>query len=524
MSCIASNWRVRTAFLCGLTWVALCGVSRAAGRPGSLELLEQQYEERHSRFAREMEELAKVVEGQEDYGVAATIRRMIPTLEEQTFDVDDLPSEVSAELSPSLSPKELQWRSQLKRIRTEFAGDLYVLSRRALKTGHVSLAFHLVREVAFHDPDHRLARQLLGYVRYHDRWVTPFERRMLDRGNVWHERFGWIPESHVDRYDQGERFFRGRWMSADDEGSLRHHFENGWEISSEHFVIKTNQSLERGVELSVALERFHRFFRREFAAVFNSPQQMRQLFEKGTASGSMAEHRHQIHYYHSKQEFVFRLQGKQEQIEISNGLYLPSDRTAYFFYDADDLESNMETLFHEVTHQLLSESQNKIPVVGRDANFWLIEGLACYLESFEVDEEGRVSVGDPNHVRIARARQRRITENIYFPLAQFSQMGMREFQRPKDLETLRQYYTQATGLTHFFLEYEDGLYRDALIEHLSQIYSPHARIRAKPKSMAELTGVSFAELDRQYLSYMAELDAVYASVEAPVDEATTLPR
>ena len=499
-------------------------VAHAAGRPGSLEHLEQKYSECHSQFAGEMEELAKAVDAQENYGVAATIRRMVPVLEEQTFDVDDLPDEVTPELSLTLPDEERQWRSQLKRIRMDYARELFLLSQRALKTGHVSLAFHLVREVAFHDPDHRHARQLLGYVRDHDRWVTPFEKAMDARGNVWHERFGWIPESHVGRYEQGERFFRGRWMTADDEASLRHHFDNGWEVVSEHFEIKTNQSLERGVELSVALEQFHRFFRREFAAVFNSPQQMRQLFDKGASASSTSGHRHHIHYYHSKQEFVFRLQNKQEQIEISNGLYLPSDRTAYFFYNPDDLEGNMETLFHEVTHQLLSESQRKIPPVGRDADFWLIEGLACYLESFEVDEEGRVSVGDPAHVRIASARRRRVTENVYFPMAQFTRMGMQEFQHPQDLETLRKYYSQATGMTHFFLHYEDGIYRDALISHLSQIYSPNDRVRANTKSMAELTGVSFAALDRQYLSYMAEMDAVFAGVEDATEGSTTLPR
>ena len=184
----------------------------------------------------------------------------------------------------------------------------------------------------------------------------------------------------------------------------------------------------------------------------------------------------------------------------------------------------METLFHEVTHQLLSESQRKIPPVGRDADFWLIEGLACYLESFEVDEEGRVSVGDPAHVRIASARRRRVTENVYFPMAQFTRMGMQEFQHPQDLETLRKYYSQATGMTHFFLHYEDGIYRDALISHLSQIYSPNDRVRANTKSMAELTGVSFAALDRQYLSYMAEMDAVFAGVEDATEGSTTLPR
>ena len=46
-----------------------------------------------------------------------------------------------------------------------------------------SQAFHWIREVAFHDPDHQQARKTLGFVRYKDGWGTPFtaERLKKDR-------------------------------------------------------------------------------------------------------------------------------------------------------------------------------------------------------------------------------------------------------------------------------------------------------------------------------------------------------
>lgn len=489
--------------ICG-AWMS---TARASGSNAALMLLQQQYRERHGRFADEMEKLAAEFEGDSAAPVADAIRRFVPPLDEQTLDVDSLPGEVQLELPASLPEEERRWRAQLRRIRTEYAQDLYSLARRALNTGHVSLAFHLVREVAFHDPDHRLARQLLGYVRHEDRWVTPHEQFMIRRGHVWDERFGWLPQTHLERYQKGERYFRGRWMSASEEAALRHDFNNAWEIESDHFLIRTNQSLERGVELSVALEKFHRFFRREFAAVFNSPQQMRQLFATGAGGGRTRPQRHEIHYYQSRDEFVFRLREKQPGIEVSNGLYLPADRTAYFFYNPHDLAGNIETMYHEVTHQLLSESQPKIVDVGVTGNFWLIEGIACYLESFEIDESGAVSVGDPRHVRLHWARERRLRENFYVPLSQFTRMGMGDFQPRNGGETLQKLYSQATGLTHFFMHYEDGRYREALIEHLAQIYSPDSRKRERPEPLDQLTGVSFAELDRQYLSFLTEMQA-----------------
>ncbi|MFV2070925.1 MAG: hypothetical protein ACC645_28495, partial [Pirellulales bacterium] len=503
---IAMTSTFRMAFVIALVAGALISRSEAAGSSASLALLNQRYEKRHAQFAAAMEKLAAETEKAAAPEVAAAIRRLIPPLAEQTLDVDTLPQHVRKDLPASLPDAERQWRSQLRHIRSDYAKDLYTLSRRAVKAEHVSLAFHLVREVAFHDPDHRQARQLLGYVRLNDDWVTPFEQGMLRRGFVWHDTFGWLPQKYVERYEQGQRFYRGRWMSAAQEAAQRHDFNKAWEIESDHFRIKTNQSLERGVELSVALEHFHRFFRREFAAVFDSPEQMRQLFSTKNARGR-SRARHKVYYYQSREEFVFRLREKQPGIEASNGLYLPADRTAYFFYSPNNFDANLETLFHEVTHQLLSESQLKLIEVGQHANFWLIEGIACYLESFEIAADGTVSVGDPRHVRLHWARERRLKENFFIPLSRFTRMGIAGFRPSVGNALLLKRYSQATGLTHFFLHYEDGIYRDALIKHLSQIYSPQARIRKNPQSLDKLTGVSFPELDRQYLSYLTEMQA-----------------
>jgi hypothetical protein len=54
---------------------------------------------------------------------------------------------------------------------------------------------------------------------------------------------------------------------------------------------------------------------------------------------------------------------------------------------------------------------------------------------------------------------------------------------------------------HIFLPYQGGLYRDALIEHISQIYDPARRFQP-PATLASLTGVSFADLDKQYGDYL----------------------
>ena len=81
-------------------------------------------------------------------------------------------------------------------------------------------------------------------------------------------------------------------ISAEREAANRSDFHHAWKIRTEHFEIVTDYSLERGVELGVALEDFHRFFVREFAAFFNTPQQMQALFNAGAANTRDTGDRH----------------------------------------------------------------------------------------------------------------------------------------------------------------------------------------------------------------------------------------
>jgi hypothetical protein len=123
------------------------------------------------------------------------------------------------------------------------------------------------------------------------------------------------------------------------------------------------------------------------------------------------------------------------------------------------------------------------------------------MESYKL-ENGQYSVGDPHHIRIQNARERCVDDKYYVPLEQFTAMGMNAFQHHPQI---RKNYSQAAGLVHFFMHYEGGRYRDALIEHLSEIYRATSRQRAYVRPLDELTGVSFPELDRQYLEYMRTL-------------------
>ena len=483
------------------------GLSASVAR-NKLERLRSDYAALSAKFAADMSALADFCEQQNFAQDAALIRALAVPVAQQTADIDDLPETLQPELPPGLQPIEKEWRTRLRSLQTAYAKALFILSRRAITEGQPSQAFHWIREVAFHDPDHQQARKTLGFVRYKDGWATPFTAERLKKGFVWHDQFGWILRTHVGRYERGERFFKNKWMSAVREASIRNDFRQGWLVLTEHFEIRTNHSLQRGVELGRALEDYHRFFVREFAGFFNTKQQMQALFDAGSKDLRGQGRRHRINYYRARKEYIAALKRKQSNVEVTNGLYLPGDRIAYFYDDPNNPAGILGTMFHEVTHQLLGESARSIREVGERSNFWIVEGIACYMESFS-REGGQFTVGDPLHSRIHWARVRLIEQDFFIPMAQITILGRREFQFGSDAKTLEKTYSQVSGMVHFFLHAQDGAYREAFIAHLAQVYSPDSRRRNRTDGLDQLTGIPFKELDRQYAEYIKSLPSAF---------------
>lgn len=465
-----------------------------------LAAYQDRYRELSRDYATHLNELATAAEQAGYAEEAQKIRELAVPFDPSKIQTDSLPRKTQPDLPPNL-PETETWRRKLRNLREEYAKDLYLLSRQLLHAKFPNAAYRLVREVVSADPDHKFARKILGFQRSGDEWITPFEAQQDRKNLVWHEKFGWLPKTHVKRYEDGERYFRGRWMPAAQENAIRQDFQNAWEVRTEHFLVKTNHSLERGVEVATKLEEYHDFFAQTLVGFFYHPDELQKLFN--AASYSRRNQQAQpfvVHYYRTREEYNRELVERVPQVAITNGLYHNGSRISYFFHDPK--ENTDSTLYHEATHQMLFEtrfSPQNAQWVGQDENFWIIEGIACYMESLK-RENGKMTLGDPEFVRFYWARNRYLRDNFYVPLAEFASMGMRQFQnQPGD--QLSWSYSQSSGLVHFFMHAEDGAYRDALVQHLSEIYRPNRRIRPVP-TLAELTGLSFRELDQKYGEYI----------------------
>ena len=394
------------------------------------------------------------------------------------------------------------WHKRFYQLRREQAGSYYSLARKAVKAGHASLAFDLIMSALREDPDHKSIRRMLGFQQYRGKWLTNYEKERARKGYVWHERFGWIKRNYVSQYEEGNRLYDGRWITADEDARLHADIRNGWVVSTEHYNILTNHSIEGAVALGAKLEGLYRVWKQLFIRYYATETQVASLFEGRAARLQLP--RHNVVYFRNRQEYVETLRPNSPSIDISLGIYIHgittiSKKSAMYFFAGED--SDLPTLFHEATHQLFHESRKVSQMVGHGSNFWVIEGVAMYFESLKQENGSHVLGGfDTERVQVARIRLLTPEHHYYEPLATFCELNITDIQSDQKLIAKR--YTQAAGLFFFLMHYDNGRYRDAVVAYLNAVYSAHD----SPQTLSQLTGKTYEELDQQYVEFLRDGD------------------
>jgi hypothetical protein len=458
----------------------------------------QQRDELRQQYSAQLEALAASCDQEELLSEAARIRAWAQSRDPYTLYLVALPDAslrrgADEEAPPAEAASDPNWQARFKTLREAQAEALFELARRAIRGQQGSLAYELVLAALRENPDHEEGRQLMGYQRHDGKWRTAYEIRLLRQGHVWHSRFGWIPEDHVARYDQGERFVMGRWMSRAEAQEFHGTMQRPWRVETEHFRISTNHSLEAGVDLGRRLEKLYDAWQQVFVRYYSSERQIQELFE-GRAKRRKRARRHQVVYFRERDEYLTHVGSLiQGDLSITTGIYLGDHRTAYFFANG---EEDFSTFYHEATHQLFSESRAVVPRSGARANFWIIEGIACYMESFS-EHDGYYTIGGNDAIRFEDARYRLLQDDFYVPLAQMTGAGMEQIQKNPRIAML---YSQSAGLTYFLMHHEGGRHRDALMAYLVAVYTG----RDRPSTLAELLGVPYHELDRQYRTFLRD--------------------
>lgn len=406
----------------------------------------------------------------------------------------------------SAVPPHLQ--SAFEQLRQAQAEACFALATTAAKERQLSLAMTLVNDTLRENPNHEGARRIVGDVQVDGRWCSPYQAEQLRKGLIWHNRFGWLPPPHVERYEAGERFHGGQWITAERDAELHADIRTPWRIDTEHFSISTNHSLEAGVELGEKLERLHRVWRQLFAGYYGTASQWNAAFAGGAVPDT-GRRKHTVMYFKDREEFHRVLKDEvPPQVQIS-GIYLSKSKVSYFFADEQRGDT---TLYHEATHQLFHEARRVAPTIGQRANAWIIEGIACFMESL-VDRGTSLTVGGIDAYRIQDQRYYMHHDNFYLPMGDLASLGVNALQRQANLGVL---YAQSAAVADFLLFASDGRYRDGLVEYLLLLYMG----RDRPGSLKTTTGLSPDAIDEAFRLYCRVSDEDLAQI--PESDSTYL--
>jgi hypothetical protein len=419
---------------------------------------------------------------------------------------------------PARSPNQGSWRAEAQKTRDESAETLFALATRAAtqEPRSFALAEKCLRAVLDRQPDHAEARRLLGYVPYEGGWITPFAKQQKRDGKVYHPTFGWVYQTWVPHLEKGELPGRGSagpkvntWLPAAQADALRTPFSRGWEISTEHFSIKTDVPLSEAISFGRQLEAFHELFFALLADLI--PEDRLPLAQRFRAKSRVAEPHsdpHKVWYFADKQEYVDSLiQLKGPDIAKTLGVYDPpkvsTKRTpAYFYRDPGGQVAATATLYHEVSHQLLFESAGKTSYDRNVGNYWVFEGLGTYFETVEEEPGGALLVGGLVGPRLQEAWVRLIQNREFVPLERFVRLGEGQF---TERNVIHLHYAQAMAVAVFLMQAQDGKYREGFVDYVRDAY--RGKLGASGRSLQGHIGVPYKALDTEFLDYLGRMKA-----------------
>jgi len=437
-------------------------------------------------YRQTLETLAKRCEENNLSEEARKIRLCVPPQADDKIYIPKLPIQVlrSSSDKKSSNSKEgdkFNWEAEFWKTRRNYAEKLFTYAKSAAKRDRGTLAIQMSLAALQADPDHERIRKLLGFVQYKGEWRPPWEAEQLKKGYVDHPRFGWMPAKNVKRYEAGERLYDQKWISKDEDQHFHgQDVRKGWVITSEHYILYTNHSIEEGVRLSRKLEDFYRAWKLLFYRYMASDEELAALFD-GKVTPMMGR-KHQIYVFRDRKDYTTNLVKDFPQIDQTAGIYT-SPRCCLYFDDANK-EYVGRVLLHEATHQLFNENRR---TTGSYGARWMVEGVATYMETLQSEGDYYV-VGGTNDVRFQNAMDDALKKGSYVPLSLLV-----EAERGQSFS-----YAQSAGLTHFLMHAENGAFRDAMVQYLRRIYEG----KDDSNTLQILTKKSYVTLDEMYLEYL----------------------
>ena len=403
--------RVVTAaiIVCGLLgWVPLeQSVGQQVGTNANSNDLNSEYLKVYEEHRTELMEFAKKCESLEKPGLASFTRSWVPERDPSREYFFVLPSNRSLMFPKTTDRVGLHWKEHLDKKNASYAARLFELAEKANKVKEYELAYRLLHECVFHNPQYEGANNVLG----------------IDRA---------APKTKAYALRRKEDFFP--------DGELV-------KFESDHFQLITSLDERTAKDSLAKFERWHVVWRQMFFGYWAQSGWLNRRFESG-AKPTRRTKKFKVVLYKDRNEYLAKLRPTNPGIDVSVGYYLFREKTS-FFYAGDDTDET--TWVHEITHQFMHET---IPVSSRSEirnSIWAVEGIAMFMESL-TDFKTHVTLGGQDAERLNFCRYNFFRRGFFVEMGQLNAMTPNDFVKSKSVKGL---YSLSAAYCHYLLSLSD---------------------------------------------------------------------
>ncbi len=382
-------------------------------------------------------------------------------------------------LAPKTGASDLEqkWYAKFQEHRAAQAEGLFELAKAESKGERAARAYQLLHEVLREHPDHSEARRILDYRKVAAGWALAGTTSPPAPGRKAHPKYLWPAGKY-------------------------------WRHETTHYSIATSTSVKQAIELGQKMEELHALWRQAFFSFWTNQPALEHRIGGGREALVKEPKKLDVVLFQDRAEYVAVLRAGEPKIELTTGIYLDKRQTV-FLYAGD--EKQTATWYHEASHQLFQEIDRFPPEPGNKGNFWMVEGLAMYMESLARHPTSGGSywtLGGWESDRLQFARYRGLSGDFLLSLEKLSAMNRADLQASDDI---RQIYTQSAGFSHYLMDAQGGNYREPTVTVFRALYEG----RDTAGALEKLLGASPAELDRDYLQYLQITDADLAQLPSP---------
>lgn len=372
---------------------------------------------------------------------------------------------------------EQKWHAKFAEHRSAYAEALFELARSELSVNRAAQAYQLLHEVLRENPDHAQARRILGYTKGRSGWLLAGSTSPPTPGRKAHPKYRWAAGKY-------------------------------WRRETPHYSIATSAGPKQAIDLGQKLEELHALWRQTFFSFWSNQPALAHRFDGGKEPLIREPKKLDVALFKDREEYIAILEPGEPKVGLTTGIYLDRQETVFLYAGEEKLAA---TWRHEATHQLFQEIDRFPEGPGSKANFWLVEGLAMYMESL-ARHEGRGgsywTLGGWESDRLQFARYRGLSGDFLLPLEKLSAMGRTEIQASPEI---RKIYGQSAGMAHYLMDGQEGRYREPTLRLLRSLYEG----RDTAGGLEMLLGVSPAEFEQEYLSYLQVTDDDLARLTGP---------